>query len=87
MAERRQPLGFPGGISGKAPACQCRRHKTCRLEDLLEQARPPTPVFLPGRSHRQRSLAGYSPWVTESHMTKATWHARRQTASGPQLST
>ena len=23
---------------------------------------PPTPVFLPGESHGQRSLAGYSPW-------------------------
>ena len=22
----------------------------------------PTPVFLPGESHRQRSLVGYSPW-------------------------
>ena len=22
----------------------------------------PTPVFLPGESHGQRSLAGYSPW-------------------------
>ena len=22
-----------------------------------------TPVFLPGKSHRQRSLAGYSPWA------------------------
>ena len=22
----------------------------------------PLPVFLPGESHRQRSLAGYSPW-------------------------
>ena len=22
----------------------------------------PTPIFLPGKSHRQRSLAGYSPW-------------------------
>ena len=26
----------------------------------------PTPVFLPGESHGQRSLAGYSPWVTKS---------------------
>ena len=26
----------------------------------------PTPVFLPGESHEQRSLAGYSPWVTKS---------------------
>ena len=23
----------------------------------------PTPVFLPGESHGQRKLAGYSPWV------------------------
>ena len=22
----------------------------------------PTPVFLPGESHGQRNLAGYSPW-------------------------
>jgi len=22
----------------------------------------PTPVFLPGKFHRQKSLAGYSPW-------------------------
>ena len=30
----------------------------------------PTPVFLPGKSHGQRSLEGYSPWVTkEADMT------------------
>ena len=27
----------------------------------LEEAWKPTPVFLPGESHGQRSLAGYSP--------------------------
>ena len=26
----------------------------------------PTPVFLPGKSHGQRSLAGYIPWVHKS---------------------
>ena len=26
------------------------------------RAWPPTPVFLPGESHGQRSLVGYSPW-------------------------
>ena len=26
----------------------------------------PTPVFLPGESHRQRNLAGYSPWDCNS---------------------
>ena len=31
---------------------------------------------LPGESHRQRSLAGYSPWgCRESDMTEATLHA------------
>ena len=36
----------------------------------------PTPVFLPGELHGQRSLAGYSPWdLTESDMTEATYHA------------
>ena len=25
--------------------------------------RVPTPVFLPGESHRQRGLAGYGPWA------------------------
>ena len=27
---------------------------------------PPAPVFLPGKSYGQRSLAGYSPWVHKS---------------------
>ena len=31
-------------------------------EDPLEEKWQPTPVFLPGYSHGQRSLAGYSPW-------------------------
>ena len=31
----------------------------------------PTPVFLPGESHGQRSLVGYSPWgPKESDMTE-----------------
>ena len=31
----------------------------------------PAPVFLPGKSHGQRSLVGYSPWGhKESDMTK-----------------
>ena len=31
----------------------------------------PTPVFLPGKTHGQRSLAGYSPWgCKEAHTTE-----------------
>ena len=31
-------------------------------EDPLERKWQPTPVFLPGKSHGQRSLEGYSLW-------------------------
>jgi len=35
------------------------------------RAWPPTPVFLPGESHGQRNLAGFSPWShKESDMTE-----------------
>ena len=31
-------------------------------QDPLEKTWQPTPTFLPGKSYRQKSLAGYSPW-------------------------
>ena len=31
-------------------------------KDPLEKEMAPAPIFLPGELHRQRSLAGYSPW-------------------------
>ena len=44
-------------------ACQCRN---CGFnlgsEDPRRRTRQPTPVFLPGKSHGQKSLTGYSPW-------------------------
>ena len=34
----------------------------------------PTPVFLPGKFHRQGSLVGYSPWgCKESDKTESAW--------------
>ena len=40
----------------------------------------PCPVFSPGDSHGQRSLAGYSPWgPKESDTTEATEHVRMHT--------
>ena len=43
----------------------------------------PTPVFLPGESHGQKSLVGYSPWnCEESDMTEhACTHMSQQTFS------
>ena len=35
-------------------------------EDPWRRKWQPTPVFLPGESHGQRSLAGYSPWGHKS---------------------
>ena len=56
---------FPGGASGKEPACQCKRHRFYPWVGKIpwRKERQPTPVFLPGESHGQRSLVGYSPWV------------------------
>ena len=56
------------GTSGKEPACQCRRRKRREPDPARVRKIPwrsawqPTPIFLPGESHGQRSLADYSPW-------------------------
>ena len=43
------------------------------LEDPWRGTWQPTPVFLPGESHGQRSLVGYSPLgCKESDVTEAT---------------
>ena len=58
-------MGFPRDASGKEFTYQCRRHETqvrsLGWEDPLEEGMPLTPVLLPGKSHGQRSLVGYSP--------------------------
>ena len=36
--------------------------------------RQPTPVFLPGKSHRQKSLVGYSLWTGRVRHDLATKH-------------
>ena len=56
-----------GGASGKDPACQCRRPKRQWIqslggEDPQRRKWQPTPVLLPGKSHGEKSLAGYSSW-------------------------
>ena len=58
--------GLPGGASGKESACKCRRCKRCGFDPWVRKISwrrkwQPTPVFLPGESHGQRSLAGCSP--------------------------
>ena len=70
-------LSFPGGAHGKEPTCQFRSRKRCKFSPWFgkipwRRKWQLTAVFLPGKSHGQRSLVGYSPsqrlgqdWVTE----------------------
>ena len=44
------------------PAMQETRFNPCVRKIPWRTDWLPTPVFLPGKSHRQRSLMGYSPW-------------------------
>ena len=58
------------GYCGKEFACQCRRHKRFGFNPWFgkipwRRQWQPTPVFLPGESHGQRSLVGYSPYGCE----------------------
>ena len=66
---RRHPFlwGFPSGTEVKESACQCMRCWRCGFYSWVRKISwrrkwQPTPVFFPGESHGQRSLAGYSPW-------------------------
>ena len=59
------PGGFPGGkrTCVKEPNCQCRKPNRAWVRKIpWRRAWQPTPVFLPGESHGQRGLEGYSPW-------------------------
>ena len=56
-------LGLPWRLSSKEFACQCRRRgfDPWVRKILWRRKWQLVPVFLPGKSHGQRSLAGYSP--------------------------
>ena len=68
-------LRLPRWLSGKEPACPYRRHGFDPWvgKTPWRRAWQPTPVFSPGESHGQRSLAGYGPWgCKELHVTEVT---------------
>ena len=55
---------FPGGSDDKAPAYNAGDPGFNPWVEKISWRRKwqPTPVFLPGKSHGQRSLLDYSPW-------------------------
>ena len=55
--------GFPSGSIRKESTCNagdCLQVQSLGQEDPLERKQQLIPVFLPGKSHGQRSLVGYS---------------------------
>ena len=66
---------FPGGSEGKVSA-----YNVGDLSSIpgsgrsLERKRQPTSVLLPGKSHGQRSLVGYSPWGRKEPDTTERLH-------------
>ena len=71
----KSSMGFPGGTDGKKIYLQRGRPEFDPWVRKVPWRRGwlPTPVFLPGESQGQKSLAGYSPWghkvmdTTERH--------------------
>ena len=66
LALKKKCLCFPGGASGKEPACQCRRLKRHGFDPWVgkipwRRAWQPTLVFLPGEFHGQRNMVGLGP--------------------------
>ena len=77
--------GFSGGSVVKEFACQHRRPRRCGFDPWVRKITwrrkwQPDPVFLPGKSHGQRSLVGYSPWGRkEVDMTEHPPHTHTHT--------
>jgi len=73
--------GFPDSSVSKESACNAGRQGSISREDPPEKETEPTPIFLPGKSHGQRSLVGYSSCVckelnTNSDQTPTTTKLR-----------
>ena len=67
IAPTASDLGFPGGAQVKNPPAKAGDAGLIPGSGRSPWRRKwrPTPVFLAGKSHGQRSLAGYSPWGSE----------------------
>ena len=75
-------MGFPGSSVSKESALSAGDPGSIPGSGRsLEGGRQPTPVFLPGESHGQRSLVGCSPWGRkESGMTERLTQPQQNTA-------
>ena len=75
--ETKREKSFLHSSDSEESTCQCRRPGFNPWVWKIPWRGPwqPTPVFLPGESHGQRSLVGYSPWGgKELDMTERLTH-------------
>ena len=73
----------PGGWDGKESACHAGDAGLIPGKIPWRRAWQPTPVFLLGESHGQRSLEGYSPWGhRELDITEWLTHTQERRADG-----
>ena len=71
----------PWWLSGLGICLQCRSHRRCAFSPWVRKIPwwgkwQPTPVFLPGESHRQRSLEATVQRVAKSQTRLSTKHRR-----------
>ena len=84
LSNCRLNVGLPRWLSSKESTCQAGD-----MDSIPGLGRSPgegkwqpTPVFLPGKSHGQRSLLGYSPWGRKESDTAEHAHTTRLRGRG-----
>ena len=80
-------IGLPRWYSGEESACQCRRCKRLGFSPRVgkipcRRKWQPSPLFLPGKLHGQRSLVGYCPWGRKVSKWLSDWAQYMVTKSG-----
>ena len=70
----RHPWSIYAQTVNRLPTMQVTRVQSLSQKIPWRRKWQPTPVFLPGKSHGQRSLVGYSPWGCKESYTTEQLH-------------
>ena len=78
IADPLRQLGFPGGsVVKNLPVTKEMWVQSLGRKDLWTRKWQPAPVFLPGKSHGQRNLSGFSPWHQKETQLGNLAHGRQ----------
>ena len=86
--QQQRKKQLPWWLSGKESTCQCRRHSRLGFNPWVKKSPwrrkwQPTPAFLPGKSHGQRSwvtvhgVARVRPWLSDQTATETRKNKQR----------